>query len=845
MDLPLAKDKDVNVDLPKRARNGRIIATVAAFVAILSIAFLTLDVSREIRLLDSAQSDNVQWSLVQTEVEFLEFRKEADANPVDLAQLRQEFDIFYSRVMTLRQASVFEGLRADPTARAYLEDLIAFLDAAVVLIDAPDFELRDQLPDLRAIASSAAPAVRMLGTSGLDLFAREADAQREAVARTMMQLALAVAALIAFLTLAVVFLIRLNARIYGRERENHQTTTRMTTVMSTSLDGVIVANSDGEILQFSPAAEGIFGHLENDVLGKQIGEVIVPDHMKDAHDAGMQRMRDNGEKRVVGKGRVKLEAKHKDGRIFPVELAIQSATTDQGEIFIAFLRDISQRVAAEAELVAARDRALAGEKLKTDFLSTMSHEIRTPLNGLLGSMNLLRDTDLDPEQDRYVSHMEASGRLLLSHISDVLDITRYDAGKLSTRSEPLNISHLLQDIVDNQNGAALKNGTSLGWRWQGAPLDWVLSDHDRLQHVMMNLIGNAVKFTQNGSVDVSIENIGTVESAKLIIRIADTGPGMAPDLVDRVFDDFVTGNTAYDRNVGGTGLGLSIAKRFVHALGGEIGVDSAPGVGSTFWVSLPVTATEPPMIPRDEAQDHRPERALNVLLVEDNEINRIVAREMLQSDGHSVTEACDGAAGVSAAARQSFDLILMDISMPVMDGRAATRSIRAGSGLSAKAPIVALTANAMAEEQTEFLADGMDDILTKPLSREALRAVLFFHGKSQDRRATNVFINVSNLAETREGLGEEAFESLKLRFRTEADDLVVWLTSRTDVNLTEIAARTHKVAGSAAVFGAEEFRNALKAIETAAQQGDTDQVRTAQRELQGIWKLTESALNTY
>jgi len=835
----------VNVDLPRRAIRSRIIAAVSGLVAVLAIAFLAFDVSREIRLLGSAQSDNVQWSLVQSEVEFLDFQRQVEATPADLAQLRREFDIFYSRVTTLRRASVFEGLRADPVARAYLDEMVAFLDAAVVLIDAPDDELTDRLPDLRALTSSAAPVVRRLGTSGLDLFAHEADAQREAVARTMLHLALAIAALLGFLTLAVLFLIRLNSRIYRRERDNHQTTMRMATVMSTSLDGVIVSNSEGEILQFNPAAEVIFGHSEADVLGKQIDDVIVPDHMKDAHDAGMQRMRDKGEKRVVGKGRVKLEAKHKDGRNFPVELAIQAATTDQGEIFIAFLRDISHRVAAEAELVAARDRALAGEKLKTDFLSTMSHEIRTPLNGLLGSVNLLRDTNLSPEQDRYVGHMETSGRLLMSHISDVLDITRYDAGKLSTRSEPLNISRLLQDIIENQNGAALKNGTSLSWRWHGTPLDWVLSDQDRLQHVMMNLIGNAVKFTPNGSVDVSIENIGTAEDAKLIIRIADTGPGMAPDLVNRVFDDFVTGNTAYDRNLGGTGLGLSIAKRFVHALGGDIGVDSVQNAGSTFWVSLPVTATEPPVIPLDDARDHQTGRPLNVLLVEDNEINRIVAREMLQSDGHSVTEAHDGAEGVSAAARQSFDLILMDISMPVMDGRTATRTIRQGSGLSTATPIVALTANAMVDEQKEFLADGMDDILTKPLSRDALRAVLSHHGTSQDQRSTGGILNEAHLTETKESLGGATFEALKSRFKTEAEDLVVWLSQDSSTDLAEIAARTHKVAGSAAVFGAEGFRNALKSIEIAARQGETEQAMAAQQGLKSIWKLTETVLNTY
>ncbi|MEJ6399105.1 ATP-binding protein [Yoonia sp. 208BN28-4] len=612
--------------------------------------------------------------------------------------------------------------------------------------------------------------------------------------------------------------------------------------MSTSLDGVIVCNANGEILQFNPAAEGIFGHREADILGQDIGSVIVPDHMRDAHEAGMERLREKGEKRVVGKGRVKLEAKHSDGRIFPVELAIQSAMTDQGEIFVAFLRDISHRVAAESELVAARDKALASEKLKTDFLSTMSHEIRTPLNGLLGNMNLLRDTKLNADQDRYVGHMETSGRLLMNHISDVLDITRYDAGMLNTRSEPVNISELLQDIIDNQSGAAAESGTKLTWHWKGQPVHWILSDHDRLQHVMMNLIGNAVKFTHNGSVDVSIENHGTDTDAELMVKITDTGAGMAPDLVERVFDDFVTGNTAYDRNVGGTGLGLSIAKRFVNALGGEIGVESDEGAGSTFWVSLPVPVAEASRDQQTAKQGDQSDHALHVLLVEDNEINRIVAREMLEADGHIVTEAHNGTQGVEAADQAHFDLILMDISMPVMDGRTATRTIRSGQGRSATIPIVALTANAMLEEQNEFLADGMDEILTKPLSRDALRALVGRITKNEAETAHVQVIDTAHLAETRDTLGDASFSTLRSRFAQEADAFMDWLGDRETTDMSEIASRAHKVAGSAAVFGAVFFRDTLREIEVAAKAGDADLIATLRQDVVEVWRHTALAL---
>ncbi len=825
-----------------RKGNGRKLVLLASLVAVCAIAILTYNVSREIRVLGSARSDNVQWALVQTQVEFLEFTQQVDATPIDPTQLRLEFDVFYSRVTTIREATVFEQLRADPSSSQHLEGLVGFLDEAVTIIDAPDEDLIRQVPQLMALSRGIAPTVRALGNSGLEAFAQAADSQREAVAHTMTQLAIALVALIGSLLMAILFLNRLNAQILRREQENQQTSTRMTTVMSTSLDGVIVCDSDGLILEFSPAAELIFGWLEKDVLGKDIGSVIVPDHLRDAHDAGMERMRKKGEKRVVGKGRVQLEAKHSEGRIFPVELAIQSATTEEGDIFIAFLRDISKRVADEAELVEARDKALASEKLKTDFLSTMSHEIRTPLNGLLGNMNLLRDTELSQQQDRYVGYMETSGRLLMSHISDVLDITRYDAGKLNTRSEPVDISALFQDIIDNQGSTASKNETSLTWDWHGPNMDWVLSDHDRLQHVMMNLIGNAVKFTRRGKVEVILENTGTTDAPELFVKIADTGPGMSEDLAKRVFDDFVTGNTAYDRDVGGTGLGLSIAKRFVHALGGEIGVESVLGEGSTFWVRLPVAHAQAPEEEKGSVAPHQPGQSLHVLLVEDNEINRIVAREMLQSEGHTVVEAIDGSQGVEISNATLFDLILMDISMPIMDGRTATRAIRGGDGACKDTVIVALTANAMIEEQKEFLADGMNEILTKPLSRDALRALLHKIGGPLNS-PENPMINNDHNAETREALGEETYVKLRSRFVNEVEEFHEWLSSDEVHDYLEISTYAHKVAGSAAVFGADTLRKSLKKIEAAAKLGDGKAIEDEALAIVPIWQKTKSELS--
>ena len=826
-----------------RAKSGLALLVLAGFVLVGAIAFLTLNVQREIRQLGAAQSDNVQWFLSQIEIEFLEYAQELAQEPIDTDELTRRFDVFYSRISTIETASVFATLRAFENTEEQLAGIRQFLEESAAMIDENAELVPTEVETLRSLLEGVRSEIRKLNASGLQLFAILSDAQRTKVVSTLQQLVAFLAVLIGALFVAVLYLNHLNDKIASRERAQAQTATRMNTVISTSLDAVIVSDSDGRILEFNPAAEAIFGHVAEDVLGRSIGNVIVPDHMRDAHNAGierMRRMRRASERHVVGKGRVQLEGKRANGEIFPVELALQSAKADDGEIFIAFLRDISKRIENEKALVEARDRAVAGEKLKTDFLATMSHEIRTPLNGLLGNLSLMRDTRLSDEQDRYVGYMESSGRLLMSHISDVLDITRYDAGKLDTRREPVNLSALLKDIIDNQSGMAVGNENSLDWGWDGPPMHWIMSDHDRLQHVMMNLIGNAVKFTRRGRVSVTAQVDKSDGQDLLKLTVADTGAGIPEDLVDQIFDDFVVGNTTRNHEVGGTGLGLGIAKRFVKALGGDISVQSKLGQGSKFVVTLPVEEAEVPNQTTKAELGHSVIEPLRVLLVEDNEMNRIVARAMIEADGHSVVEAHDGKEGSEIAAHQQFDLVFMDINMPVMDGREATRRIRSDGGASSKTPIIALTANAMTSDQTALLEDGMDSVLTKPLSRDALRAVLAEHGRAS--QTSHIVVSLEHSAETRNALGEQAFAKLIARFMQEVDDLVDWFGSDAKRDYLDVAGRSHKVAGSAAVFGAVKLREHLKTIETTAKAGDDAGLQTALKTLPGVWAETKQQL---
>ncbi len=816
--------------LPPRSPTVRTLAGIAGAIAIVAIGLLANNVVREMQILQSARAGSAQWSLAQAEVEFLDFAHAVSTFDEPPTTIKRRFDVFYSRIQTIEIAKVYQVLREDPTFATHLAHAHAFLDDAIPIIDLHDPEFLAQKDALRGLVDDARTTMRELSNSSIGIFAEKADAQREAIATTVQRLVTAMLVLIGALATSVIYLNRLNIRSIQRQRGQEETVTRMNTVIETSLDGIIVSDDAGRIIEFSKAAENIFGYTADEAIGRDVVSLIIPQEQRRAHRIDMDRLTGGGSTQVINAGRMRIDAMRKDGSVFPVELSIQTAKQHNTRIYVAYLRDLVQSVAAEQELVMARDAALAGEKLKTDFLATMSHEIRTPLNGLLGNLALMKETQLSPPQDRYIQNMDTSGRLLMNHISDVLDITRYEAGKLPIWIVPMNISILMQDIIDNQSAMAQTSNTTLSWHWIGQPRDWVMSDPDRVQLVLINVISNAVKFTNGGEVCVTAEVLASNDHTRICVR--DTGPGMSPELTRHVFDDFVTGNPAYNREVGGTGLGLSIAKRFVKALGGTITVETALGQGSVFEVTFPMPVAEKPVDDyANVAVPEQPQNPLDILVIEDNDINRILAREMLENAGHTVSEAHNGETGVSTARNTRFDLIFMDISMPVMDGRTAARLIRQGHGKSANTPIVALTAHALPADLDSFVADGMVAALTKPLTKAGLLDVL---------RKVN---SVLEICDDTTPFRSPAYAKLTKRFVAETDSFVEWAETL-DLPLSEIAAQAHKAAGSAATFQLPDFAEHLSAIAIAARANDTAAVRAGLATLPQDWDTAKKGLST-
>lgn len=851
----------------KRARSA-IIAGLLFVTAVLGIVGVAASFFRvtlgEVNRLQLATSDNARWTVPQVEVEYLSLMNalaQRDARgQADLKEIRLRYDILYSRVQTLRRSPVFDQLAQQSSFTTALERVTHFLDSALPLIDGPDEDLRAALDPFSIAAEQVRPELRTLSVAGLAYFSLNSDMLREQVDGTLTRLAYVAVGLFLGLAALAMFLFFVYRKTDARGLALAQANQRVNTILSTSLDGVIVADTQGRVQEFNDAAVSIFDYSFEDVQNHHVGELLIPP----SEGKTRPRARD-----LSGKGRVKIEARRADGEIFPAELSLQSAFDGEEEIFVGFVRDISNRVRAQQELVEARDRALAGEKAKDDFLAVMSHEIRTPLNGVLGNLSLLDDTRLSAQQAQYVHNMQISGNILMGHVDSVLDIARFESGKYEIARDRLDLAHFLQDLTDGLRSVAQAQNSTLDWAWIGAAQHWVVTDRKALQQIVLNLTGNAIKFTRDGAVRIEAEMpptpVATGETQMLELRICDTGTGIAPEYLDRVFEDFHTKDPSFARKTSGTGLGLGIARRLVHALGGEIGVESEPGEGSTFWVRLPVEICDAAPERTDNDSPGTALLPLDILVVEDNEINRQVVQNMLDRDGHIVTCANDGQAGSEAANAHAYDLILMDINMPVMDGLQATRAIRSGDGPCAQVPIIALSANVLPQDKTRFEKAGMTAFLGKPLKSEDLRQVLArVKGKDApvipialpakpdpgdtadgSSNGTDVGVNRATLDELADGLGTDAFTALLRRFVSEANALTSDLAACDPavLNLPDLAAQCHKTAGSAAMFGANRFRRCLLDIENAAKAGSRGAIPDLIRKAAEDWPRTRAAMN--
>tara|TARA_R110002072_G_scaffold42848_6_gene120748 strand:+ start:3990 stop:5672 length:1683 start_codon:yes stop_codon:yes gene_type:complete len=379
------------------------------------------------------------------------------------------------------------------------------------------------------------------------------------------------------------------------------------------------------------------------------------------------------------------------------------------------------------EIREARDRAEIANEAKSQFLATMSHEIRTPMNGILGMANHLLGSEIDGHVRDQVETIHDSGKILMSLLNDILDLSKIEAGRLELEEIDFDLEALVESVSALWLPKAAAQGLTYSVEYGSTPVGILRSDPTRIRQILFNLLSNALKFTDKGDISIRIRQVPTT-SGKVETRfeVRDTGTGISPGIQEKLFDKLTQADSTVSRRYGGSGLGLAVSRELAHALGGKIGVESMPGKGASFWFTI-VSAGGDPAALREElfpTTDGCAVEPLRILVAEDNSVNQTVIRAMLERAGHRVDTVANGAEAITAATSQTYDVILMDVHMPEMDGVSATRRIRELSGPAGETPIIALTANAMKGDRETYLEAGMDDYVAKPIDPALITAAL-------------------------------------------------------------------------------------------------------------------------
>ncbi|WP_020409593.1 MHYT domain-containing protein [Hahella ganghwensis] len=519
----------------------------------------------------------------------------------------------------------------------------------------------------------------------------------------------AVAIFIAILTLTISLTLKYkDTSVIAQSNES-----RLRAIMETAIDGIVTINSTGQVMGSNAAIENILDWKHEDLLGKNVN-CLMPEPHRSRHDTYIERYLRTGEAHIIGIGR-EVDALHKDGRKVPVRLAIGHVRLPQEDLFVAFISDISERLAMEHDLIQAKNRAEQAAIARSTFLANMSHEIRTPMNAIIGFSDILMESGLSDEQHRQIATISSSARSLLHILNDVLDSAKLEKGKLELHNTDFSLTHEVDQVISTLALQASHKGLDLCISLSSELRDHYTGAPDRIRQVLTNIVGNAIKFTDHGRVDISIT---PDKSGMVVFQVQDTGIGMTPEQLSNIFEPFTQADPSTSRRFGGTGLGTTISKQLVELMGGSVNVSSELNVGTSFEFTLPLRPAEISETQQSESLIQLP--PLKILVADDIRQNVDLLTLLLTKSGHQVIPATNGQEAFQQWEEHRPDVALMDIQMPVMDGLSACRAIRQAEKIKQlkETPIIAMTASVLVEDQLLAKEAGMNGFASKPIELE-------------------------------------------------------------------------------------------------------------------------------
>jgi len=589
-------------------------------------------------------------------------------------------------------------------------------------------------------------------------------------------------------------------QIVARALEQEQ---RFRLLADNASDIVAVYDPRGVFTYLSPSVTEILGYTPDELIGKTPFFIVPEDR---ARVAGQFEAAVNSDAPLT----IEYCALAKDGSRRWLEARPRFQRDEKGRIVQVTdsVRDVTERREREAALAEARTEAEAAVRAKAEFLANMSHEIRTPLNGVLGFADVLADTPLSKDQTRYVDRIRTAGRGLTVLIDDILDFSKIEAGKMAVDRRPFDLHALALDVVDlTRSGVGDRLTFAVDFAGDVAP--WIMGDEQRIRQILLNLLGNAAKFTERGSVRLEVCLTGEMVD----LRVIDTGIGIAPEALAQLFQAFTQADASVGRRFGGTGLGLSISRSLARLMGGAVSLESVHGNGTTAVLSLPYAVADAPAATPVKAGKAEADagRSLKILAVDDVEANLELIDILLSKAGHTIKGVTSGEAALALLEDDTtYDVVLMDVQMPGMDGLEATRLIRRLRNGIETIPIVALTANVMAEQVAECRAAGMDEHLTKPIKTEDLFEVITRVGALSDPQVPPQ--KVSGVV--------DPLAALKGRYRFQMSTFAAEFGRMQELDEPDrtqsIAALAHSIAGTSGSLGFDAVSDAAFALEAAA-----------------------------